>query len=194
LVETHGPEPTRSTAWPIEPSPFKWRQKVERRNRPWQFWRKEGAGPLAGIPRDSEAWALIHGSQPYIRSDKARNDPLWSLNELWNADKHRALNLLPLYTDPGLLLKRTIFDPPLKPIRSKALAPANRPLKDRTLLARFDFPHPLPQVEVQMNVPFQVALSDKESLDDRSPLRDTLQIVRDLYEEVRALPYPPPRR
>lgn len=192
LVEAHGRKPTLSTAWPVEPSRIKWRQKVERRSRPWQLWRKKGAGPLAGIPQGSDAWALIEGSQPYIRSDETRNDPLWSLHQLWNADKHRALNLLPFYVDdPAQILRQTTFTPAIQPISSKALAPVNRPLEDGTLLARFDFPGPLPQMEMDMKVPFEVALGDQQSVHDRGALRDTLHILRELYEAVKALPYPP---
>ena len=192
LVEVHGRRLTLSTAWPIEPSRRSWNRKVERRLRPWQLWRKKGSGPLAGIPRGSSAWALIERSQPYVRSDKVRHDPLWTLHQLWNADKHRALHYLPIYPDSEHLLKEGFrFPPGVTPTSSKVLVSGTRPLKHGTKLALFRFAAPVSPMNVAITVRFDVALSDKEGSRDGGALRDTLQILRNLYEEVRALPYPP---
>lgn len=191
LVQLHGSQPTLVTAWPLEPSPWGWRRKVERRNRPWQLWRKEGAGPLKGIPRHSNAWALIKGSQPYIRSDSARDDALWGLHQLWNADKHRVINAIRVYVKTDLLLNGFTIRPHVEPLRRKVLIPKDRPLKQGAKLALLEFAAPVPHVSVDLNLSVDIALSTQEGDRDRGSIRETLQIVRNLYESAAALPYPP---
>jgi hypothetical protein len=195
LVELHGSKPTLTTAWPLEPSSWGWARKVERRRRSWQIWRKKGGGPLSGIPRDSDAWALIKRSQPYIRSDQARDDPLWTLHQLWNADKHRALHAIPIYPHPEHLLKEGFtFPSGIAPIESKVLVSGRRPLRDGLKLAVVMFDRAVSPMQVQITLRVDVALSDnKDGYERRGGLRETLQIIRGLYEDVRGLPNPPHR-
>lgn len=92
LLEASGGRVTNTTAWPVERTRWDWLRKVERRQRPWQLWRKKGGGPLKGIPIGSPAWTLVEGAQPYKGGGEARDHPLFGLTELWNANKHRILN------------------------------------------------------------------------------------------------------
>ncbi len=52
-----------------------------------------GQPKIQGIPNGADA--IIERLQPYRQSDY-RSDPLWVLNELWNIDKHRRLNVVAL--------------------------------------------------------------------------------------------------
>lgn len=193
LVQLYGSEPTLTTAWPVTRSPYEWRSKVERRKRPFQLWRKKGAGPLKGIPRSSDAWTIIENSQPYVRTNPARDDPLWELHELWNADKHRILNQLPLYLAPGIdLVERFTFPPGVTPVASKPLLGPERPLKDSTKLALFEFATPYPSMDVQIKLSLQVALREEKRSHDRGDIRDTLKLIRAMHTQVQAIPYPPP--
>lgn len=187
LVEINSSKPTLTTAWPIEPSSWAWAHKVERRSRPWQLWRKKGGGPLKGIPRNSDGWTLIHSAQPYIRSDKARHDPLWTLHQLWNTDKHRTLTPMPVYPSPDFVLDSFIFPPGIVPNRQKLLAPIGRPLKHGTKLAIFEFAQPLPTMQMQINLKVDIALGDEKTDRNGGRIRDTLQIIRDLHAEVAAI-------
>ena len=91
-----------------------------------------------------------------------------------------------------------MFNPPVKPIKSKALAQANRPLHDGMLLARFDFPHPMPRMDVQMTVPFKVMLSHNRRY-ERWPRSSTPRHAPDhprpVHERSRRFPiHPSPKR
>jgi len=54
-------------------------------------YRNEGARKVVGAP--PEAQEIIEDVQPFQRGDEAHLDPLWSLYELSNFDKHRLLHL-----------------------------------------------------------------------------------------------------
>jgi hypothetical protein len=188
LVERGDGKITNSTAWPIKKSRAGWRRDVERRRRPWQLWRKQGGGPIKGIPFGSDAWTLIERAQPYVRSDDAGNDPLWTLNLFWNTDKHRLLNAMPNYADPDAILNVFCITPDIEPIEARSLIRPNRPLKDGTKLALYRFPldRPLPEMNVCRKFRMDVAVGDDEGK-DRPHFRDTIQIVRDLVAEAKAL-------
>ena len=193
FVQFYGSQPTLVTAWPVEPSQWSWARKVERRSRPWQLWRKKGGGPLKGVPRGSDGWTLIQGTQPYIRSDKARDDPLWNLHQLWNADKHRTLTPMPIFASPAFVLDSFRFPPQQgDPTKRRMLAPVGKPLKDGTKLALFEFATPFPNMQVQIDLKVQIALGDEKADRGGLPIRDILQIVRDLHADAAAIPYPPP--
>jgi hypothetical protein len=187
LVESSGGKVTNSTAWPIKRSKSAWLRQVERRQRPWQLWRKQGGGPLKGIPIDSPAWTLVKRAQPYERRDKGRDDPLWELQGMWNRDKHSLLNPLPVYGDPAAALNVFRF-PTISPIEARPLVPLNRPLEDGAdfALLRFPLDQPLPEVEVNGRFRVEIAMGDDDG-QARRPFRETLQIIRDLVGEAKAL-------
>jgi hypothetical protein len=54
-------------------------------------YRRRGIAKIAGAPPDAQA--IIEDLQPFQRGDKAHLDPLWSLHELSNFDKHRLLHV-----------------------------------------------------------------------------------------------------
>ena len=54
-------------------------------------YRRQGIERVVGAP--PEAQAIIEDLQPFQRGHEAHLDPLWSLYELSNADKHRLLHL-----------------------------------------------------------------------------------------------------
>ncbi len=188
LVERSGGKVTNSTAWPIKNSRAAWRRNVERRRRPFQLWRKKGSGPLKGIPLDSDAWALIERSQPYVRSDDAGSDPLWGLERMWNTDKHRLLNAMAVFAEPKAVLDVFCTTPKIEPIEVKPLIQANRPLKDGTKLALYRFPddRPLPEMRVCGKFAMQVAIGDEDGK-DRPAWRDTLKVIRAIVAEGKAV-------
>lgn len=99
----------------------------------------------------------------------------WTLHQLWNADKHRALHALPIYPNPEHLLKEGFtFPPGVVPLEQKVLVRRNRPLQDGTKLALMRFDRPVSAMNVEIALRMQVALSDKQGDDDRGALRDTL--------------------
>lgn len=62
----------------------------------WLDHPKPGKDPLQkylwALPRGSEARTYIEGLQPFARGQD--RDPLWVLQEMWNADKHRAPHIV----------------------------------------------------------------------------------------------------
>lgn len=188
LVKRSGGKVTNSTAWPIKKSRAAWRRHVERRRRPSQLWRKKGGGPLKGIPFHSDAWTLIERSQPYVRSDNVRNDPLWGLEEFWNTDKHRLLNANPIFTDPDSVLSLYRPIPDIPPIEARSLVRSDRALKDGAKLALYRFPldQPLPEMKMHGKLPVQIAIGDDDR-QERPLLRDTLKIIRQIVAEAKAL-------
>lgn len=48
-------------------------------------------GPLTGLDLNGRVFAYIEHAQPYNGPHGVKNHPLWLLDELWNADKHRAI-------------------------------------------------------------------------------------------------------
>ena len=120
LVEACGGKPTQATKWPFEGSRWGWERNVEGRNRRWQIWRKDRGGPLGGIPRSGAVWAFIETTQPYRAGGKAREHPLFGLNESWNANKHRILNpVWPEATPAGKPIALFDVTPPIEPIESR---------------------------------------------------------------------------
>jgi hypothetical protein len=55
--------------------------------------RRRVSDPLRGL--SEEARAIVEGLQPYNSGDESlESDPLFVLNELWNQDKHRIINIV----------------------------------------------------------------------------------------------------
>jgi hypothetical protein len=48
-------------------------------------------GALTGLDLNGRPFAYIEHTQPYNGTARSRKPPPWLLNELWNADKHRAI-------------------------------------------------------------------------------------------------------
>ena len=187
LVETSGTQVTNSTAWPIVRTRREWTRKIERRQRPWQFWRKKGGGPLAG--GTPEVRAFIESTQPYMRGGKARDDPLFGLEELWNTEKHRILNATPIYARPPDLWSDLFkADPLIQPVEFKWLLDPDRELKLETAtqlaLIRFPMSRPLPKVVMKGELPVEIAIGDGKG--DRIPVQETLDLIRRIVGEAKA--------
>ncbi len=114
--------------------------------------------PLVG----PAARAVIEGAQPYHagkdeRDPAVRRHPLWVLHELWNRDKHEALNLAVVAGAFVGAAARPAGAPPEAPeLRvEKVVNWATRPLVGKTQVAviRVYFPHPIQiPTQLQMNV------------------------------------------
>lgn len=194
LVEWSGSRVGRA-AWPITTSHFQWAREVERRQRRWEIWRKKGGGPLAGA--DPAVGAFIEREQPYNRSEKARDDPLFDLNELWNAEKHRILNPIRVYGVPEGSW-RSLFHPTpeMEPVSFNWILNPRDELKPDTerLLAVLTFPQsqPLPKVEMKGKMPAKVLLGDSKDGRGRGNLDDDLALVRRIVADA-IEQFPPPK-
>ena len=192
LVEWSGGQVGRAS-WPITTSHFQWQREVERRERRWQVWRKKGGGPLAGAT--PAVRAFVEREQPYNRSEKAGDDPLFDLNELWNAEKHRILNSIRVYAVPKGSW-RDLFHPrpEIEPVSFKWVLKPRDELKlgtERTL-AVLVFPksQPLPDMEMKGKMPAKVLLGDAE--DGRGSLHEDFALIRKIVTEVK-VQFPPPK-
>lgn len=190
LVEWSGGQEGRA-AWPVTKSRHEWERRVAKRERWFEVWRKERGGPLAGA--SPEVRAFIEGSQPYRRTSDARQDALFTLNDLWNAEKHRVLNPIRVVGSNDFGTWSDLFHatPEIAPARFKWLA---RPRDEFKLgaeikLAVLEFPvsGPLPKVKMDGQIPVQVLVGDGEG--DGS-LADDLVLIRGIVDEALGL-FPP---
>ncbi len=190
LVDWSGGQEGRA-AWPLLSSRCKWMREVERRKRIGQVWRKKGGGPLAGA--SAEVRAFVEGKQPYKGPGKARDHPLVSLNKLWNIEKHRILNPIPVYAAPPASW-RSLFkvEGDVEPVEFAWLLRPNDELKlgTPTLLARLHFPPvpDLPKVKMDGKIPVEIAVGDGKG--ERTSLNEDLILIRQIVAEARNL-FPP---
>ena len=191
LVERSGGEVGRA-AWPVMRSRCQWARQVERRQRQWQLWRKKGGGPLAGA--SAEVRAFIEGKQPYKGPGKATDDPLFTLDELWNAEKHRILNPIRVHATPAGSW-RSLFQvtPDVDPVHFHWVLKAGHELKLSTkrTLAVLEFSRnlpSLPKVEMNGQIPAQITVGDSERGD--STLQEDLDLIREIVAEATA-EFPP---
>lgn len=178
-------------AWPVTKSRYEWERRVAKRRRWFEIWRKERGGPLAGASPDVRAFIERH--QPYRRSSDARSDALFTLNDLWNAEKHRVLNPIRVVGSDDFGEWSDLFHPSpnIKPIRFNWLA---RPRDEFKLgaevkLAVFEFPksEPLPKVKMDGQIPVQVLVGDGKA---GGSLADDLALIREIVAEALRL-FPP---
>jgi hypothetical protein len=190
LVESSGGEPNNVTAWPFERSHRGWIRRVERRKHAWQLWRKDRGGPLPGIPRNGPIWALIESTQPHKSGRNTRDDLLFSLNDSWNANKHRILNDLWLEAAPeGSPLDLFNVVPDIEPVESRWIIKPGDELKDGTKIAIFHFPKsaPLPSMQVKMKAQFRTQIVMGDPKDPGHNIDETLKLIRSLVSRARAL-------
>jgi len=120
--------------------------------------RKRGPGPLDRIPTTGDAWTFIERLQPYQRGERAREDPLYSLNLLSNRDKHRMLN--PAYGAPLGVNGYTmmIWNSEARCVGVEVLWTAGMPLEHKTPLGRFHFDRRAadPDMQVQNPIPIDI--------------------------------------
>jgi hypothetical protein len=192
LVERGGGEVGRA-AWPIVGSQFGWDRMVERRHRRWEVWRKKGGGPLGGTT--SEMRAFVESKQPYHGPGKAREDPLFELNDLWNGYKHRVLNPIHVVAVPAGSW-RDLFHPTpeIEPVEFKwVLKPRDKlELGAERTLAVLVFPksQPLPKVEMKGEIPVKPFIGDGEP--QGQGLSDDLSLIRVIVAEAIER-FPPPK-
>lgn len=190
LVERGGGEVGRA-AWPIVGSRFRWDRVVERRRRRWEIWRKKGGGPLGGTT--PEMRAFVESKQPYHGPGKARDDPLFELNDLWNAYKHRVLNPIQVRAVPGGSWSDLFHPTPeIEPVEFKwVLKPRDKlELGTAHTLAVLVFPkdQPLPKVEMKGEIPVKPFIGDGQP-DGRGLADDLIRaIVAEAVER-----FPPPK-
>ena len=185
LVEWSGGQVGRA-AWPIVGSRLQWERKIEIRRRVWQVWRQQRGGPLAGASESVRAF--VKSYQPYERGGNKRDDPLFDLNELWNAEKHRVLNPIHVYLVPGDETWRSLFsiEPSVDPIKFKWVIKPTDEMKlgtERTF-ARLEFPRdrPLPKVKMGGKIPAQVVVGNSKG--KPGSLNEDLDLVRQIVREA----------
>lgn len=185
LVEWSGGQEGRAE-WPVVGSPFGWRRQVERRQRRWQIWRKPGGGPLAGA--SPAVRAFVEGKQPYKRPGKARDDPLFELNDLWNGYKHRVLNPIHVKAVPPDSW-RDLFHPTpeIEPIHFRWLVKPRKELKlgaeQRFAILIFPADQPFPKVEMDGEIPMKVFVGD-DKRGEFGGLPDDLALIREIVAEA----------
>jgi hypothetical protein len=134
--------------------------------------------------------AFIEGKQPYKGPGQARDDPLFDLNELWNAEKHRILNPIQVYAVPAATW-RSLFQPTpdIEPVKFKWVIKPGDELKLGTArtLAVIEFPQsvPLPKVKMQGEIPAKVLVGDNKR--GGSALQEDLDLIRGIVSEAKAL-------
>lgn len=179
LVETHKKQSGRWNAFPIYTSEAEFIKNVEHRPR------KDGRGPLEGLSKVSDAWALIKRAQPYQRGKNARSDPLYVLNYFSNADKHRLLTPTFAWPDPNDFVPLIHWNPLASLSEMRINPQAGELLKDRAVFAtlRFSPTGPHPEVDVHGKLPLLIAFGDESGVGHYPPfpiIRDVVaKIVRD---------------
>lgn len=184
LVEWSGGQVGRS-AWPIVRSEYQWERTIAQRRRRWQFWRKQRGGELAGAT--DEVRTFVQGKQPYKRPGKTRNDPLLSLNDLWNTEKHRVINAIHARLKPsGDMRELFVTIPDIDPSSFRWVINAKHELKlgAEQVLAVIEFPKsaPLPKVKVKGKIPADVLVGDGDG--EGQTLREDLALVRSIVAEA----------
>ena len=86
LLET--PTPYDKSAFPIYSVGRSRRKEIK------SFWGRQGKGPSCLKDIHSRYWTRIEAFQPYKRGNRSRQNPLFLLHELNNADKHRLIQIL----------------------------------------------------------------------------------------------------
>jgi hypothetical protein len=192
LVEWSGGQVGRA-AWPIFGSRFRWEHEVKRRRRRWEVWRKKRGGPLVGAT--PEVRAFVESKQPYHDTGKAREQPLFDLNNLWNAYKHRVLNPIHVVAVPAGPW-RDLFHPTpdIEPIEfSWVLKPRDKlEMGTKRTLAVLVFPksQPLPKLEMKGEIPVKPFIGDGEP--QGQGLSDDLDLIRAIVAEA-VKRFPPPK-
>jgi hypothetical protein len=112
------------------------------------------AGALYGVPRPVQD--VVEAHQPYNQYTTPDVSPLWSLNRLWNVDKHRLVRLpwhAPEYGSyalpPGVALVGAPWRiPPLGVI------------SEGQVVAEFEFVEPQPSLDVEAALNMEIVLTD----------------------------------
>lgn len=178
LVIDNGKRPRSSTGFPIFASEIDYLEG-NARNPP-------GINRLRGVP--DEARTLITSIQPY-QELALGNDPrlttLYVLNQLWNIDKHRTLNLMALgMRGTSLRVSAT------GPINIVAKYDGKR-LKDGTEIVRYRVPPSAPQsgrVKVEMGVAGRVVIDEVEGgLAEPLSYDDLAEIAVDVRDILKLL-------
>jgi len=127
------------------------------------------AAATAGMP--CQAVSIMKSLQPYKRGKAYKSHPLWRLNFLWNADKHR---ILALHTaDSGVLFE---IEPRI-PFKE-------RKFDDKTI------------VDIPLSAKDKVRLNPRPNIkitfgDEQRGVELTIQDLRDIYEFVSLEVMPP---
>jgi hypothetical protein len=164
FVERHGGTVERHHAFPIHDCETTYEGLVNQRRR-----KRDGAGPLDGIPAGSPERALIQESQPYHRGDEARSHPLAVLNNMVNIDKHRAIHVVAAYPQATDALDLLAWPADAELIDHTSIWQPGEPLKGRTHIAslRFSDAHPADEVGMKANLPLAIAFGEGPPQDVR---------------------------
>ncbi len=159
--------------------------------------------PFTNNPEGTRAWrdrvegmheddvALIKSLQPYQRrydpeAEPPEDDTLFTLNALWNADKHRELILTSIfYTGPEFGIER-IGNYAVEVLEQRPSAPC----EDRAIVARYKLTPLLPdtvilnaEVDVNLEGAFEIALIER-SLPDPLKILPVLRIMSRRVSDV----------
>jgi hypothetical protein len=177
LMEKQGGNLTKQTAFPIHEHESEFVAKVLK---PAQRGKR---GPLTGFVVGGPEWAFIEDLQPYKPGQGGRNSALYTINDLWNRDKHRMLN--PIFLDPPVNngLDFIGWNPLARLTKGEPLWYQGEPLQDGTELAHvvFNPTGPDPQVHVKDRIPLRISFGEDDggTRAFADSLKDFRQIVRD---------------
>ena len=134
-----------------------------------------GSYQIRGLLPDAQT--VIEGLQPYNNADP-EHTVLWSLQEAWNKDKHRIIQLMTAVS------KRTTLT--MVPPASGRSTIFNGLKEDGAQVAHIAFKQPSPHVKVHIEL--ELHLVDKDSWDPEKPAtityEETLSEVADIINQL----------
>lgn len=133
---------------------------------------KFSSGKIKGI--NADAAAIVYGLQPFIDHE---SDPLWILNELWNRDKHRVLNLC-VFSPYGCDVKYRYPDGHFES------HPVTYPAEAEHCTVLFSAAHPGDEVEVFYTTAYGPSLSFRDGPATGSIVTDVIFNLVQLSESI----------
>ena len=138
-------------------------------------YKRSGIYQIRGLLPDAQT--VIEGLQPYNNADP-EHTVLWSLQEAWNKDKHRIIQLM-----TAVSKRTTLTMVPPAPGRSTIF---NGLKEDGAQVAHIAFKQPSPHVKVHIEL--ELHLVDKDSWDPEKPAtityEETLSEVADIINQL----------
>lgn len=174
--------PGKHTGFPIYSAERDWLRDVERRSP-----KRRGFSPLHGLDPRSDEWALVKRYQPYNRGHCA--DALDTLNQFWNADKHRTLYTTFAVPDVDDLERMITWNPDADLVGKHITLKAGEPLIKRTKVAwlRFASAQPNPQVDVKGDYSTHIAFRDREGDSGSVSLAAQKACVSEIVRQAEAI-------
>lgn len=186
LVLREDKEPGQHHSFPICESIEQFREKCIT---PAQRFQKRY--PLAGIPLNGVAWAVIQRAQPFNYPHPKEDGLVW-LNRLTNIDKHHFVFIQRAFVAPNIFASRIRWRPDLQPIERR-ISTIPLSTKQPTEIARFRFADgATPNLDTDMYVDGDLSLDacigDQKAQVSISVVGSILKRVRKILDDVSGLP------